>query len=112
MCVPRARANGGRDEKSDPGNKMPPKTRGSSRGGLRVGQIHASKNKMPREPGGALGADEAEPGEGFDSGGSLREVSEPGTPLRASEALDGVVRGKFKFFSYAGSEIVHAPRQE
>src|SRR6185437_2660798 len=56
------------------------------------------KIKCPESQGGALGADEAEPGEGFDSGGSLREVSEPGTPLRASEALDGVARGKFKSF--------------
>ena len=75
-------------------------------------KIQALKIKCPESQGGALGADGAKPGEGFDSGGSLREVSEPGTPLRASEALDGVVRGKFKFFFYAGSEIVHAPRQE
>ena len=69
------------------------------------------KIKCPESQGGALGADEAEPGEGFDSGGSLREVSEPGTPLRASEALDGVVRGKFKFFFCTDSEIVHPPDQ-
>ena len=66
------------------------------------------KIKCPESQGGALGAGvEAESGEGFDSGGSLREVSEPGTPLRASEALDGVAPGKFKFFFRVDSEIVH-----
>ena len=67
-----------------------------------------SKIKCPESQGGALGADEAKPGEGFDSGGSLREVSEPGTPLRASEALDGVPLGKFKFFFRVDSESVHS----
>ena len=72
-------------------------------------KTRVAKIKCPESQGGALGADEAEPGEGFDSGGSLREVSEPGTPLRASEALDGVVPAKFKFFFCADSEIVHPP---
>ena len=65
------------------------------------------KIKCPESQGGALGADDAKLGEGFDIGGSLREVSEPGTPLRASEALDGVAPGKFKFFFRVDSEIVH-----
>src|SRR6185437_9865273 len=43
------------------------------------GRLKRDPNKMPREPGGALGAGVgAEPGEGFDTNGPLREVSEPG----------------------------------
>ena len=44
-----------------------------------TGLIEASpKIKCPESQGGALGAGDAKPGEGFDTGGSLREVSEPG----------------------------------
>ena len=78
---------------------------------IRISLGDALEIKCPESQGGALGAGEAEPGEGFDPGGSLREVSEPGTPLRASEALDGVAPGKFKFFFCMNSEIVHPPGQ-
>ena len=98
-----------------PNKKCPEGTRELSSGRCRIRQARipneGPKIKCPESQGGALGADEAEPGEGFDSGGSLREVSEPGTPLRASEALDGVPPAKFKFFFRADSEIVHPPDQ-
>src|SRR5690242_13088012 len=63
--------------------KCPPKTRGSSRSGRgrirhRMIRSEGQKIKCPESQGGALGAGEAEPGEGFDLVGSLREVSEPG----------------------------------
>src|SRR5574337_499993 len=53
------------------GRAMPNPTRDGSK--VRVAQI-----KCPESQAGALGAGDAKPGEGFGTGGSLREVSEPG----------------------------------